>query len=99
MHDVKALWATEEMERSKKVHNFSIFMCIDKDKKEHFQKASVHICFVWRQVCSLGHLARAEDNWTAERDWKEEVQNIFSSVLTVPPIMIIFRLGLGKSWS
>lgn len=98
LHNVRALWATEEMERSKKVHNFSVFTYIDKDKRDHFQKNSVHVCLVWRESVLFSSPSKRGGGLDSREGLKGEAQNNFSRVLTVPLIVIVFILVLGKSW-
>lgn len=37
------LFGLQRRRRGQKIHNFSVFTCIDKDKRGHFPKAGVHI--------------------------------------------------------
>jgi len=96
---VPKLFGLQRRWRGQKIHSFSAFTCIDKDKREHLQKAGVNIHLMWRKMCFSVLSRKRGAGLDSRGGLKGEAQKSFSCVLTVPlTIVIVFILGLGKSW-
>lgn len=93
---IKALWATERMERSKNSQLQRFHMHWQRQKEALLKSRCTNSsCVEARVLFSSPSKGRGE--WYSREGLKEEAQENFSSVLTVPLIMVVFILEIGKS--